>query len=202
MSLEAVLASIRQQAEEEAGNIEADAETRAERIRAEASEKAERIRQETRRSTEETARQEELRLEREADFEVRKVRQEAALEIVDRAAERARDRLDNVRDHPAYEEILHRLAQEALGALQESLQGGEQGTIVVNASDEPILARLKSDLGWDFDIHAEDDGMWGVIARSADQRVVVDNRLDSRLEQALPGIRDVFIAQALGREGS
>jgi vacuolar-type H+-ATPase subunit E/Vma4 len=166
-------------------------------MRAEAQENAQAVRQDAQQTALETVRQEEKRLRQEAELEMRHIGRAAVLEIVEQAVARARHRLDDLRHHPAYKEMLGRLTQEAYGELQKSFREGEQGLIVVDPSDESIATAVRRELGFDFAIQTEDDGLRGVMARSADQRVIVDNRLDSRLEQALPEIRRFYIAQML-----
>ena len=168
---------IEEQAQRHAGGILAQAYIEAEQIEAEACAKA---------SAPGNA--ERGRILHHARLDAPHTLGEVREELVDTAIARTREHLASLRADPAYPDVLQSLTEEALAELAAS-----EGTTLPQLRADPrdrelvqdILARLKLDAPVRYDLNS-----WGgLIAASADGRVIVINTLERRLEQAAPFLR-------------
>lgn len=200
MSLEAVAEIIRQEAEDEAAEIIAEAESEADRIRSLARQDAEQIRKEAREEIAQSARPEEIRLEHETDLKLRRIRQEAVEDAFQLAVNRLEDRLRDLRGQSRYQESLRNLIQEAWQALEPSLRPDGGWRLVVDGRDHEKVRDLMEEQSLDVEVEVEDIEMGGVIARSDDGQVVVDNTYAARIELALPVYRQDFLSRTLGSD--
>ncbi|MEA3336634.1 MAG: V-type ATP synthase subunit E [Chloroflexota bacterium] len=106
------------------------------------------------------------------------------------AVRRAQEILAAARQRPDYEDILARLAAEALAHTDEP-------AIVVVHPDDVDLIRAILDTHHDQPQRVEavetEEGLApGVIVRSVNARVVTENTLDSRLQRSLPDLRPLL----------
>lgn len=92
--------------------------------------------------------------------------------------------LQEVRDAPDYAQIWQRLTREALRALGDEESAG--ATLVVDPRDLDLTGPFARR---GLQILPELGGPGGVMVRSRDGRIVVDNTLAARLERALPAVR-------------
>jgi vacuolar-type H+-ATPase subunit E/Vma4 len=91
--------------------------------------------------------------------------------------------------------LLSRLIQEALDDLSRSLEEREGIVLEADPRDRIIVQRLLAELPPDLRMSYPLTCWGGVIARSADGRIVVTNTLETRLERAMPHLRRYLASQ-------
>ena len=176
MSLDTVVADIREEAQARAEELRESAETRADRIIADAEDDAEAIR--------ETA-------EREVDREIDQLRERrlssAQLEAKQERLEARRDVLDEVR--AAVEDELagldgdtrESLTRTLLSAASVEFETDESVSVYGRAADHELLESILEEYdGWS--VAGERDCLGGVVVESETSRIRVNNTFDSILE--------------------
>jgi vacuolar-type H+-ATPase subunit E/Vma4 len=190
MGVEALLAVLEQRAAEEAERRRAEAEAEADAIRREAEAEVERRRAGYRKQLEAAAR---ARLAQElaaAWWEARRAVLEHRARLFDRVFAGARERLASL-PLPEYADRLGALLAEALPYLE-----GEAVVIECQPEAAPLVRRLLGDRT-DLSVVADPAAAPGLMLRSADGRVEIDQTLPGRLER----LRDelaVALSQRLG----
>lgn len=198
MGLQALLAGIHELAEQRVKEIREEAEAKRDRILASAQEDAEGIRAAARETGRRSAQKEKAKLQYEAALRERDLLHSAADALIQRAIEQARRRIKSFREDPQYERLLLSLVEESSGILEPSLLQDEPAILVLHPDDKPLLQGSPDSLPQGFEIQTKNEVANGVIARSGDGRVQVDNRLESRLDRALIKISQTLTADILG----
>ncbi|MDR5656411.1 V-type ATP synthase subunit E [Halodesulfurarchaeum sp. HSR-GB] len=173
MSLDTVVADIREEAEDQAEQILADAEAEAESIRAEAETEAAEIH--------ETA-------EAETENEIARLREQrlssAKLEAKQQRLEARRDVLGTVRDRveAAIEDLPEADRRELTEALlADAVSEFDEAAVYCRPEDESLVEDLLEDYDG-FELAGETDCLGGVVLEGSDGRIRVDNTFDSTLE--------------------
>jgi V/A-type H+-transporting ATPase subunit E len=195
MTLQAVLDAIQAAGEQQVREIEADASAQANTLMLQASADAQRLRENARRSALAPASRECLRIRQQAQFDALRLVTETREGLIDAVLGRARARLAEMRSHPGYPTLLSRLIQEALDDLSRSLEEREGIVLEADPRDRVIVQRLLAELPPDLRMSYPLTCWGGVIARSADGRIVVTNTLETRLERAMPHLRRYLASQ-------
>jgi V/A-type H+-transporting ATPase subunit E len=195
MSLQAILDAIQAAGEQQVSEIEANARKQADSLMLQARADARRLREETRRSTLAPASGECLRIRQQAQFDALRLVTEARERLIDTVLGYARERLIEVRSDPSYPALLSGLIREALADLRRSLQESEVAVLEADPRDRAILERLLADVTPVPQVSYPLACWGGVIARSADGRIVVTNTLETRLERAMPYLRRYLASQ-------
>lgn len=170
--------------------IEAQARARADEILATADAEAERLREAAHREAAAPARRERAHILHQARQEALQIVGAARQELVERALAMTRERLGAFRDHPEYAGALQKLVAEALESLRGSLAGDERPCLTYDRRDRDLVERALAEPGREDPALENNLEVWGgVIARSPDNRVVVDNTLEARLARAAPFLR-------------
>lgn len=127
---------------------------------------------------------------------------EARDELAANALAKVRRRLIELRDEPAYNNILRHLMEDAVKALGEeelnNLEGLQDSRpeVEVDLRDQEKLQGILRNLKLDLAIIPTLNSWGGVIVRSGDGRVVVTNTFESRLERATSFLRQELAAFA------
>ena len=114
--------------------------------------------------------------------------------MVDTALDQTKGRLSGIRTDAVYPEVLRRLTQEAIAELQQSLKEPWECRLEADPRDRELLACILSDEGINITVNYTLDVWGGLIAKSQDNRVVVINTLEARLERASPFLRRYLAA--------
>lgn len=199
MSLEAILAAIRAAGEEQVEEIEQQARRQAEAILAEARREAEKARQASRERAVAPAYRERARILHRARLDRLRTIGDAREAAIDATLEQVRHCLAGMRIDAGYPAILQRLTEEALAELSESLEDVSHARLEVDRRDEALMADILEELALQLPVSNGLNCWGGLVARSADGRIVVINTLESRLERATPYLRR-YVA-ALFEEG-
>lgn len=186
MSLDAILDAIRQAGAASVHAIEERAREEVARIMAEADREAKTIEQQTRKTASITMAADQARIIHRARLEGVHIVGNAEQKVVALALERAAARLGELRSTPDYPELLRQLVVEALAALQGSLGENERISLHADPRDRALLDDLLQGVRRELSVSYELESWGGVRATSAEQRVVVDNTLESRLALATP----------------
>lgn len=192
MALEYILAAIAAEGDQACKRIAAEADRRVKAILAEAEAHAAELRAAELRQGAEVAHGERVTLLYRARLEAGRRRSAAWQEAYRATLEAAQATLASVRDRPDYPQILRRLLIETLPELDAS------PVIIITPGDEAIVARLLDELHIDAvpeAAGARAGSAWGgVEMRTADNRIVVRNTLESRLARAEPALPAVVSA--------
>ncbi len=120
--------------------------------------------------------------------------------LVDDAIEQIRQQLQNTRQYANYPTILRQLLQEALSELgEDQTVSHEKIQVEADPRDREAVESILAETGWKLTPLYQLDCWGGILARSADQRIVVINTLETRLEHAMPYLRR-YLAAALEDE--
>lgn len=114
--------------------------------------------------------------------------------LVDAAIDQTRGRLAGVRSDPVYPEVMRRLTRQAIFELQESLEEPWDCELEADPRDQELLESILSDEGFSVRVQYTLKVWGGLIAKSRDNRVVVINTLEARLERASPFLRRYLAA--------
>jgi V/A-type H+-transporting ATPase subunit E len=198
MSLEVILASIESAGEAELAGLRLTAESRARQILEAAELKAAIAREEARRAALWPAAAEQARRLHQAKLEALRIVGEIRTQLFETTLIEIRRRLAELRADPDYPLILRRLLAEALDALGEVEQQHGRVVVEIDPCDAQYLYPILNDLHLNLQVVSTLQGWGGVVIASGDGRVVVNNTLESRLERAIPFLRQdllAFIAQ-------
>lgn len=186
MGLEAILEAIRQSGADRVRAIEEHAREEVAQVMAQAEREAAAIRQEAREAASVTTAADQARIVHRASLEAMHIVSEAEQQIVGQALDHVRTQLAGLRASAGYPDVLRDLLTEALAALQGSLLEGEPAHLSADPRDRALLERILRDLRLEPVVRYELDTWGGVRATDSEDRVVVDNTLESRLAMATP----------------
>lgn len=188
MGLQAILERIQAAGDAQVQVIEQEAQARAGAILAQAYIEAEQIEADARAESSAPAGAERARILHRARLDALHILGEVREELVDTASARTRERLASLRSDPSYPEVLRSLAEEALAGLAAS-EGTDHSRVQADPRDMALLQSILQGLKIDVPVQYDLNTWGGLIASSADGRVVVTNTLERRLEQAMPFLR-------------
>jgi vacuolar-type H+-ATPase subunit E/Vma4 len=194
MSLEAILEAIRGAGDAQVGEIEARTRTQVYEILANARVESEEVEEEAYNTAIAPAAKERARIIHRARLEAIRVVGEAREALVDMTLERTRGVLAGLRTDRQYPEVLCRLLEEALAELRSSLEHQAIIHLEADRRDRALLESLLKHLDVDIEVSYIKECWGGLVARSEDGRVVVDNLLETRLERAIPFLRQYLAA--------
>ena len=190
----AILAAIHAAGEAQVHEIELHAYRQVHDIQSDARFEAERVREEAQAAALAPASRERARIIHRARLDGLQIVGNVRESFVDAALDQTRGRLAGIRSTPAYPTVLRQLAQEALAELEGSLEVPGTAGIEADPRDKELLENILFDMGLDLKVSYDLHAWGGVIAKSQDNRVVVINTLESRLERAAPYLRHFLAA--------
>lgn len=194
MSLQAILEAIYAAGEAEVCKIETQAQKEIEEILAQAEAEAQRLHKEGRSVVLARAAQERARIIYRARLKAMKIVGDVRQALVDAALEQTRERLAHIRADPIYPAVLRYLIQEALVALEGSLDAAGGASLEADPRDRSLLESILPDLDLVVSVSYERTSWGGVVVKSQDGRIVVVNTLEARLERATPYLRRLMDA--------
>lgn len=189
MSLEAILATIEGSGQEEADALVQKAQAEAAAIIEQAQRQAQRVQKDAREQAAMPAFRERARMLHRARLEALRTVGDARETAVDAVLVQARIILSQVRARPDYPGVMRRLTEESLAELQRSLEDIGAARLEVDARDEELMADIIKGFGLQIPISCSLACWGGLVASSEDERIVVINTLESRLERAMPFLR-------------
>ena len=114
--------------------------------------------------------------------------------IVDAALDQTRGHLAGIRTDASYPNVLRSLVEEAILELQQTLKEPLEFSLQADPRDQKLLESILSDMKIKTHVSYTLEAWGGLIARSLDNRVIVINTLDARLERAGPFLRRYLAA--------
>ncbi len=189
MGLQAILDAIRAYGEGQTLEIETGAYRKVNEILVEAHADAQRIREESCISASAPAYKERARLYHRARLESLRITGSAREALADTALDQTRERLKTIRKDEIYPSVLRRLTHEALIELEGSLEETGSLRLECDPRDEALLTGILQEMGLELPISATLVCWGGLVAKSEDNRVIVINTLEARLERAYPYLR-------------
>jgi len=194
MSLQDILEAIRTVGDAQVGEIQAHARIQVHEVQAIARMEAEEIEEAACNAAAAPAAKERARILHRARLEAMHIVGQARDGLVDTTLERTKAILSWLRGDRSYPDILCRLTEEALRELISSLGEGEKIQLAVDGRDQALMESLIRHLVLDLDVSYDLDCWGGLIARSQDGQITVNDTLDTRLERALPYLRRYLAA--------
>jgi vacuolar-type H+-ATPase subunit E/Vma4 len=114
--------------------------------------------------------------------------------LVEAVLDQVRGRLQGLRLNAIYPTVLCRLAQTSLAELAGSLEEPGKTRLSADPRDETLLTGILHEMELNLPVSYDLECWGGLIARSDDNRVVVINTLEARLERAIPYLRRTLSA--------
>jgi vacuolar-type H+-ATPase subunit E/Vma4 len=189
MSLEAILAAIRETGQAQIDEFLLEAQTEADAILEEARSEAQRVRESAARRTALPAYRERARILHRGRLEALQTLGETREVIIAEALTLARQQLSQMRSDSRYPHILRELTEQAIEDLRDSLEDVHTVRVVVDPRDEALMVQILDSLGLDLPVTGQLQCWGGLVASSEDGRIVAINTLESRLERAMPYLR-------------
>ncbi|HUF39282.1 MAG TPA: V-type ATP synthase subunit E [Anaerolineales bacterium] len=189
MSLEAVLGVIDQDCSARVAEIETGIGAEIAAVERAARQEAERVRLEALAAAVRPSQRLRLEAQHRARLEALEVVDAAQVELLETARVRIREILAETRRAPGYPALFAHLARQALAELAGSLEPDEVPFLSADPCDRAVLEALRETLDPAPETEYDRSGWGGVVARSRDGRVLVDNFLETRFERAWPVLR-------------
>jgi len=192
MSLDAVLEQINQQGASQIKAILAEAEMEAAHIVQQAVAESYDIRNHAGREGQARGAQERAGILQQAQLDALKIIGENQSSLIEDAVQQARRHLEQARENETYSGLLRQLTLEAVKQISVSLAPGDSIRLLADPRDETILSAMLPEISHPveavFNLHCQ----CGVIAETSDRQVIVYNTLESRLERAMPYLREAL----------
>lgn len=195
MSLHAILEAIRLAGSEKVQEIEAVARSQTYEILANARLEAEEIHKEACAKASAPAARERAQILHRSRLEALQIVGSVREAMIDIALERVRGCLISIRADPAYPEVLRQLTLQTLDEIRTSQENNGTTLLKVDPRDQRLIEQIIQEQGLDLKVRCELNTWGGLIAESDDERIVVINTLESRLERAAPFLRHILAAR-------
>ncbi|MCW7076774.1 MAG: V-type ATP synthase subunit E family protein [Candidatus Syntrophoarchaeum sp.] len=194
MGADEIIKKIDERASAEVDKIIQDANTRREKILDEARREAEHKKQVILERGEKEAILEKQRILADAKLKARRLRWDAQEDLVSQVLDAARNKVSKVRDDPKYGDILKVLIQEAASSI-----GEDELEVLLADGDSVDLEQISGELGIKLSLSDKKiSGMGGVIVRTRDGRIEVDNTFERRMERFTELLRTEITATLFG----
>ena len=194
MSVSAILDAIRQAGDAQVIEIENSIEAQIHEVLHNAHMNGEKILEDTRASTVVPAYAERAEILHHARLKALQTIGNIRENLVDAALKQTQERLAEMRSDVAYPEVLRRLTEEAIAELLVSLKEPAAYWLEADPRDQYCLEYILLEKNLSIHVSYTLKVWGGVIARSQDNRVVVVNTLESRMERASPFLRRYLAA--------
>jgi V/A-type H+-transporting ATPase subunit E len=196
MSLDAILEAITASGQAQITEIADQAERQAADILDKARQEAQPLSEAAYQAALEPAAKERARIIHQARLEALRLTGETRETLTDAALDRTRGRLASLRSDASYPQVLKHLTQQALTELtgSEASHSLTYPRLEADPRDEELLESILDAIGLDLPVRYNLHCWGGVVAKSEDERVVVINTLEARLERATPYLRRYLAA--------
>jgi vacuolar-type H+-ATPase subunit E/Vma4 len=193
MGLEGVLGVLDRDCTVRLRAIEEKAEAEAEAILHAARTEADRIRQAAAKDLAGPAERDRRAALHEAQLCAIRIRDDARTAVLHSVLDRVRAALADARRAPGYPALLAHLIGQALGDLAGSLAAGEVPRLSFDVRDRSLVEAISKTCDPVPELQDDLESWGGAAAQSRDRRVIVDNTLEARLEQAWPALRSDLV---------
>ena len=189
MSLLAILDAIRASGDAQVREIDEHADRQIYELRRNTLLEAERVAEQAFSTAVAPAKRERSRIIHRAHLEAMQITGNEREALVDAALEQTRGHLEGLRNDHTYPSVLRRLTKEALHELEGSHEPLGNAQINADPRDKALIESILLDHEPDLEVVYSLNTWGGLIAQSQDNRVVVINTLEARLERAIPFLR-------------
>lgn len=192
MSSQALLEAIETAGKEELARLERETQKRVEEILADAEETAITEKEAAYQEAFRPLKTERARRLHQARMDALKITAEARDTVVKRISAQIETRLEGLRQQPEYDDIFRRLLEESVQVLgEDEFTNNHQSfenlpQLEVDKRDQPLARKALNDHSDKLEIVPKLESWGGVVLRSGDGRIVVNNTLETRLEQLKP----------------
>lgn len=178
MALEEMLVALEQEGQETVDRIESQAKAHENQILKEAKEEADRIRSDHIKKMEDQVRMERSRIINGAHFQVKKevIRMKEAM--MNEVFSEVSKRIENLRNDASYKDIFEKLTTEAVSGI------AGKALVSIDPADENLGREVLDKMKIDYELALSNKCLGGLIARSEDGRIILNNTIDSRLDKA------------------
>ncbi len=196
MSLDAILEAICASGQAQITKIDGQAARQAAEILGKARQESQQQAEAAYQAAIEPTAKERARILHQARLEALRLTGETREALTDAALERTRGRLASLRTDPSYPQVLKQLTQQALSELSgsETSHSLTFSRLEADPRDETLLENLLDEIGLDLPVRYNLHCWGGIVVKSEDERVVVINTLEARLERATPYLRRYLAA--------
>jgi vacuolar-type H+-ATPase subunit E/Vma4 len=192
MSLDAVLEQINQQGASQIKAILAEAEMEAAHIVQQAVAESNDIRNHSGREGKSRGSQERAGILQQAQLDALKIIGENQSSLIENAVQQARHRLEQAREKDSYPRLFRQLTLEAINQISVSLAPGDTIRLLADPRDVTILTSMLSEFSHPVEPQFKLHCMGGVVAETSDRQIIIYNTLESRLEHAMPYLREAL----------
>jgi len=179
MGADEIIQKIEERANAEVDTIIAAADSKRKEILDEAKADAERRKQAILEKGEKDAILEKQRILADANLKARRLRWDVQEELIDQVLDATKDEVNKIRNSPRYTDILKGLIQEAVWSI-----GADKLEVTLSEGDTIDLDAISGEGGAKLSLSDERvTGMGGVVLRTLDGRIEVDNTFDKRMDR-------------------
>jgi V/A-type H+-transporting ATPase subunit E len=179
MPYEDLLAAVRANAEERVKEIRDRAGAEALKIRRDAEERAQGIRSASLEEAGRAVQLEKSKLISKVGAEKRMAFARAKEDLFQQVFDQAARRMASVRDHQGYRQLLKKLTGEAMEELP-----GEEIRVHIDPRDEPLCREILREMKRNCEVVTDLTTQGGLNVTTPDERLMIFNTLESRLERA------------------
>lgn len=192
MSLDAVLEQINQQGASQIKAILAEAEMEAAHIVQQAVAESNDIRNHAGREGKARGALERAGILQQAQLDALKIIGENQSSLIEDAVQQARRRLEQAREKESYPGLLRQLTLEAIRQISVSLAPGDSIRLLADPRDESLLSAFLPEISHPVEPRYNLHTQGGVVAETCDRQIIVYNTLETRLERAMPYLREAL----------
>lgn len=194
MSLDVILQAITLEGDELVRQVNLEASTEVDELLANARCEAKEIHKKFYNATIAPVAAERSRIIQHARLEALQIKGNQRESLIDLALEQVRNQLASIRAEMRYAQILKKLLREAFDELEETSELKDTTRLEIDRRDRVFVEKILSEMNFSPAIRETLECWGGVVASSADRKIVVINTVEARLERALPYLRRYLAA--------
>ncbi len=182
MSIELMLEALEKEASIEKNKIREESETQIQLLQNQTKSEIEKSRDEIMTKAKEEMDMEEAKMLGNAKSQSNQLLLESRRKAFDNVYANAQERIQKTSKESDYPQILESLLQESLKNLTGKV------TIEVSAKDVSLVQNLLKQLHKEADVHSNPKVLNGVVVKTADHKLIIENTLDNRLSKAMSNL--------------
>jgi V/A-type H+-transporting ATPase subunit E len=179
MPYDDLISAVKASAQERMKEIRDRAEAEAQKIRKDAEERAQSIRAAYLGEAVRGVQLEKTKLVTKVEAEKRMALARVKYDLFQQAFARTAEQMGSLRNHPGYRETFKKMVQESLGDL-----AGEEVRLHIDLRDEPLSREILSEIRQNCEVVTDLTTLGGLNATTVDERLMVFNTIESRLQRA------------------
>jgi vacuolar-type H+-ATPase subunit E/Vma4 len=193
MPYEDLISAVKASADERIKEIRDRAKAEAEKIRKDAEEKAQGIRSAYLEEAIRGVKREKSKLIAKVGAEKRMALARVKDDLFQQVFTRTAQQMASARNHPGYRESFKKLVREAMDEL-----AGEEIRMHIDPRDEPLCREILGEMQRNCDVVTDLTTLGGLNVTTADERLMVFNTLESRLQRAKEVLKPEIMSTLYG----